>query len=69
MKLSLRPKIHNCEKHLTETNEQYDAYGVIEYDVICSVCGKKKNHWAYGSFTEKDWQKKIKKNKNFELPF
>lgn len=69
MKIRFKPRIHNCDKHLIETNYLYDEYGVIEYDIVCEVCNKVKNHWAYGYLLNKKSWEKNKKCKIKDLPF
>lgn len=47
MKLSVKKQIHNCDKHLT-TKCWRDDVGVVETMRYCTICGRIKNHDAYG---------------------
>ncbi len=49
MKISFLPKLHNCDNHLR--HEEYrDGIGNIDESLdFCMVCGRIKNHFAYGT--------------------
>lgn len=37
-------------KDFDTTNEYYEEFGLIEYQLKCKNCGKKVGHWAYGNW-------------------
>ena len=58
MKISFRPKIHNCDKHLT-IKEFHKDYYINEYIVYCSICKKIKEHNTYGDYINIKWKKRL----------
>ena len=49
MKLSFVPKLHNCDNHLKH-KEYRDGIGYTDESLdFCLVCGRIKNHYAYGT--------------------
>lgn len=48
-------KEHNCEEHLIEETwcDEQSMIGRIEK---CSICGRIKYHWEYGTQFIKDWE-------------
>ena len=48
MKISIKKRIHNCDKHLS-CKDYWDEVGVVETIQYCTVCGRIKNHDAYGA--------------------
>ena len=72
MKLSIKNQIHDCDKHLDE-RYYYEEVGIVETIQYCTICGRIKNHDAYGHnfvieykpkvFTD-DFEKNFKRMKN-----
>lgn len=47
MKISFKNKLHNCDKHLVKHHWREEGY-IVETEEYCSICGRIKNHDAYG---------------------
>lgn len=55
MKISFVPKLHNCDNHL-KRKEYRDSSGYTDETVdYCLVCGRIKNHFAYGIVVVNDY--------------
>ena len=54
MKITLKPYIHNCDKHF-KVSRWYEDINVVEELKQCEICNKIKEHWAYGSVLIEDW--------------
>ena len=51
MKISFKPKIHNCDKHLKVcyiSSGYNQPRGDIGFVTICEICKRKKEHIEYG---------------------
>jgi len=47
MKISIKKQAHNCDKHLA-IKHWHDDVSVVETMQYCTICGRIKNHDAYG---------------------
>lgn len=48
LKISSKPKLHICDKHIELKILGRINSDIAEYQNVCSICGKIKEHWAYG---------------------